>query len=332
MSKKKYFVEGMHCPSCEIYVESQFKNRNGIKSVKSNNKTQELEIDVNSDMKIETVINEINKNMEGSGYTIKTELKDRKGNLQEYLLPFFIALFVIILFFILEKFIIKNTFSLDEMSYTTVFLIGIIASISSCMAVVGSLVLSMSSVYAKNSMNSKSMTIFHISRLISFFIFGGILGSIGSLFVISNKIEFIIGIILTIIMIALGVNLLDISPLFRKFELTIPKKLSTKLLSDTKNSSFAPILFGAITFILPCGFTQAMQLNAVLSGTFINGALTMLIFSIGTLPVLLLITLGSRKIINSKYSELFLKSSGFLVIFFTIYNLIGLLIANGIII
>jgi sulfite exporter TauE/SafE len=176
------------------------------------------------------------------------------------------------------------------------------------------------------------MTVFHISRLISFFIFGGILGSIGSLFFISNEIEFLIGIVLTVIMIILGINLLDISHLFRRFELTIPKKLSTELLKNTKNSPFAPILFGAITFVLPCGFTQAMQLNAVLSGTFLQGALTMLIFSIGTLPILLLITQGSTKIIGSKHSDLFLKSSGFLVIFFTIYNLIGLLIANGIII
>jgi copper chaperone CopZ len=150
MSKKKYYVEGMHCPSCEIYIESQFKNLDGIKSVRSNNKTQELEIDVNNDIKIDTVINEINKGIEGSGYTIKAALNGRRINLQEYLIAFFIATFVIIIFFILEKFIIRNTLSIDEMSYTTIFLIGLIASVSSCMAVVGSLVLSMSSTYAKN--------------------------------------------------------------------------------------------------------------------------------------------------------------------------------------
>lgn len=328
---KKYFVEGMHCPSCELYIESKFKEIKGIKNVKSNNKTQELVLDVNNNVKIDEVINEINKDIEENGYSIKTELKKKKLNPKTYLYSFLAAAFVILIFFLLEKFIIKNALFTDEISYPTIFLIGIIASVSSCMAVVGSLVLSISSVYAKKSTTNAPMIGFHISRIVSFFILGGILGAIGSLFIISQSIEIVIGVVLFIVMVILGLNLLDISPWFRKLELTLPKGISTNLVKKTGNNSITPILLGATTFFLPCGFTQAMQLNAVISGTFINGAVTMLIFSLGTLPILLLITIGSKKITEGKYSDLFLRSAGFLVIFFAIYNIIGILIANGVI-
>lgn len=332
MSKKAYFVEGMHCPSCEIYIESQFKNKDGIKKVKSNSKTQELVVEMNDKTDTDRLIKDINKNIKDAGYTIKEELikeETSKGNL---LLPLLIASSIIIIFFLLEKFVIRRTVFSDNTSYFSIFFIGIIASISSCMAVVGSLVLSMSSVFAKDRKGTLPMTLFHTSRVISFFILGGLLGAMGSLIVISKTTEIIIGIILFLIMLVLAINLLDISPWFRQFELTLPKKLSTSILDKIGGKTIlTPILLGTTTFLLPCGFTQAMQLNAVVSGSFVEGALTMLVFSLGTLPILLLITIGSKKIIEGKNSKLFLKTSGFLVLFFAIYNIIGVLVANGVI-
>jgi sulfite exporter TauE/SafE len=200
------------------------------------------------------------------------------------------------------------------------------------MAVVGSLVLSLSSILNKNNKGHKSILVFHISRLIGFFLLGGMLGILGTLFLLSSTIEIAIGIFLFLVMLALGINLLDISPFFRKFEFTLPKNISSKFLNKKNmTNTIAPILFGAGTFFLPCGFTQAMQLNAVVSANFLDGALIMLVFALGTFPVLAIISFSSKRISQSKYSDLFFKTSGFIVIFFAIYNLIGTLVANGII-
>lgn len=331
MTKKIYSVEGMHCPSCEIYIESQFNDIDGVKNVKSNSKTQKLTIEADDNIEMDKVIDNINKDIKKNGYNITTELNEKESNIKTYIYAFLISVLFMFFFFILERYVIGNAVFTDKISYPTIFLIGIIASISSCMAVVGTLVLSMSSVYAKSSSSTKPMVYFHISRILSFFILGGILGAVGSLFTISSGVEIAIGVLLFFVMLILGLNLLDISPRFRKFEITLPKGISTRLIKNTGNSIFTPFLLGMITFFLPCGFTQAMQLNAVVSASFIGGALTMLVFSLGTLPVLSLITIGSKKIVNGKYSDLFLKSSGFLVIFFSIFNLVGSLIANGVI-
>ena len=40
-------------------------------------------------------------------------------------------------------------------------------------------------------------------------------------------------------------------------------------------------------FFLPCGFTQALQLYVLGKGSFATGAVTMLVFALGTLPALL---------------------------------------------
>ena len=332
MHKKKYFVEGMHCPSCELYVESQFKDVKGIKGIKADNSTQTVILEIEDSVNTDEIINNINKKMEGSGYKIKTDIEKKQRNKNNLPLAFTIALILLLLFLFIQKLTIGESLFSKELSFPIIFMLGILASLSSCMAVVGSLVLSMSSVYAKEKVGLKPMILFHIARIVGFFLLGGVLGLLGSLFILSSSVEIAIGIVLFVVMLILGLNLLDISSFFRKIEFTLPKTLSKGLFVKSNIShTFTPIILGAGTFFLPCGFTQAMQLNSVLSGDFLQGGLIMLVFVLGTFPALFLISLGSKKIAESTNSDFFLRISGFLVIFFAIYNLLGVLIANGII-
>jgi len=333
MAKEKYFVEGMHCRSCEIYIESQFQDIRGIRNVKSNNKTQTLTFEIDKELDKEKIIEEINNKIKENGYQIKTEfVQQEKNKTNQFSIPFTLASVIILFFLVIQRFALGENLFAQELTLPIVFLLGIFASISSCMAVVGTLVLSMSSVYAKENQGLRPMFLFHISRLLSFLILGGVLGLIGSLFILSKSVEIVIGIMLFLVMIFLGLNLLNINPFFKKLEFTLPKGIATNAIQSTKlKSVFAPVILGAITFFLPCGFTQAMQLNAVFTGDIITSATIMFVFALGTLPALLLITLSSKRIAQGKNADLFLKTAGFLVIFFATYNLIGTLIANGVI-
>lgn len=332
MNKEKYFVKGMHCSSCEIYIESQFKGIKGIKNVKSDSKTQTLTFDISEKLDKEEIIEKINSEIKENGYEIQTELDKKTNNTNQLGIASFLAFLIILIFLGIQKFTLGENLFAQELTLPIVFLLGIFASISSCMAVVGSLVLSMSSVYAKEGEGIKPMMIFHASRLISFFILGGVLGFVGSLFLLSKSVEIVMGTVLFLMMFFLGLNLLNVNPWFKKFEFTLPKGITQKALEKNKfKSIFAPVLLGIITFFLPCGFTQAMQLNAVFTGDIFTSAMIMFVFALGTLPVLLIITLSSKRITQGKNSDLFLKTAGFLVIFFAIYNLIGTLIANGVI-
>ncbi|MFH1899304.1 MAG: sulfite exporter TauE/SafE family protein, partial [Patescibacteria group bacterium] len=82
---------------------------------------------------------------------------------------------------------------------------------------------------------------------------------------------------------------------------------------------FPAALMGAATFVLPCGFTQSMQVYSLTTANFIQGALTMFVFSLGTLPMLSLISFASFKI----KSKIFFSTAGFLVLMFAIFNFVS---------
>jgi sulfite exporter TauE/SafE len=133
-------------------------------------------------------------------------------------------------------------------------------------------------------------------------------------------------------MILLGINLLGITSLTEKIHLRIPRKIFDKIKSFSLDKSWlSPILLGASTFFLPCGFTQSMQIYTLSTKNFLDGGLTMLFFAIGTLPVLAIISFTSIKISGSKYSSIFFKTAGIIVLVFALLNIINSLAGYGIV-
>ena len=74
---------------------------------------------------------------------------------------------------------------------------------------------------------------------------------------------------------------------------------------------------------MPCGFTQAMQLYAISTGSPIQGALTMGVFALGTTPGLLGVG-GLTSVIKGQSSKLFFKTAGVIVVFLALFN-----VSNG---
>ncbi|MBP6911492.1 sulfite exporter TauE/SafE family protein [Patescibacteria group bacterium] len=62
----------------------------------------------------------------------------------------------------------------ENRTYGTSFLIGLIASVSSCLAVVGGVVLALGTLYSQSS-SFRPHSLFHIGRLVGFFVLGGAL-------------------------------------------------------------------------------------------------------------------------------------------------------------
>jgi hypothetical protein len=81
------------------------------------------------------------------------------------------------------------------------------------------------------------------------------------------------------------------------------------------------MVLGALTFFLPCGFTQAMQVYAVTTGSFVRGALIMGVFAIGTTPGLLGVGGLTSLIKRGKFSNLFFKFVGLTVIALSFFNI-----------
>jgi len=329
LRKCEFYVEGMHCAACELLIEEELSQAEGIKNIKA--KLSEGKVYLESEREIKA--EELSKLVEEYGYKIVAN-KDlvTAYKKKDLIIGFIIAIVFFTLFLLLQKAgVINLASSTGEITYPFVFSIGIIASLSTCMAVVGGLVLSLSSNYAKAN-QAKPMILFHISRIVGFFILGGLIGLVGSTFVLTPGISFILNLVLFIVMLIMAINLLDVLPVARKLQFRMPKFIGKRAIQISKTNNFlTPVLLGVATFLLPCGFTQSMQLYSLTAGNFLTGALTMLVFALGTFPVLALISFTSAKFSKGLQSGLFFKTAGFIIILFAIFNFTAALTAVGII-
>ncbi len=325
------FVKGMHCAACEILIEKKLSKHVGVREVKASLSRQNVQLVIEGS--VEEIIPELNSYIKVHGYELTShKLENSPINYKELSLGFSIAALFAIAFLVLQKAGLVNLLSAESVTLPFVLFIGVIASLSTCMAVVGGLVLSLSSTYAKNRDKVTPLVAFHASRLIGFFILGGVIGLIGSAFTLTPIFSFLLNYALFIVMVILGINLLEIFPFMKKLQLRMPKfGFASNSEDDLAANKFAPILLGLSTFFLPCGFTQSMQVYSLTTGSFINGALTMLAFALGTFPMLALISFASIKLADTLRSGIFFKTAGFIILFFAIINFIGALAAIGLI-
>ncbi len=332
-SQKTYtfHVQGMHCASCEIMTESELKDLPYVSEAKSSLKNKSIEVTGSfGDKAPDVVAGELTQVLSKHGYNLSVERQAQYKNWSDFKIAIPIALAFAILFVVLQKLGLVNLINTSKVSYPTAIIIGVIASLSTCMAVVGGLVLSMSATFAKEGDATKPQILFHVGRIISFFILGGLIGAIGSAFTLNTQATFILDLIIGIVMLILGLNLLDIFHWSKKLQPAMPKFLSRRALGVSKlNHRLTPFLVGIATFFLPCGFTQAMQVYTLSTGNFMKGGLTMLAFALGTLPVLALVSFSSFNIKNSPKAGVFFKTAGLIVIMFALFNLINSLVIIG---
>lgn len=326
-----FHVNGMHCNACVLMTESEVRDLPHVSQAITSLKHSTITVTGDFGEKSQAELaEEFTKVLGPRGYTVSLEKMRKDRKFAEFKIAVPIAAAVIIIFFILQKMGLVNLIGGESVTYGTAFIIGIVASLSTCMAVVGGLLLSMSATFAKEGDRVKPQVLFHAGRLVSFFILGGVIGAIGSAFALSTMATIVLSVIIGLVMVILGINLLDVFHWSKKLQPSMPKFLSRHAIGVSKlNHTFTPALVGIATFFLPCGFTQSMQLYTLSTGSFMTGGLTMLSFALGTLPVLALISFSSFSVQNSAKSGIFFKSAGLIVILFGIINLISSLVLAG---
>lgn len=334
-------AKGMHCHSCELLTESELRAVPYVTAVKASLKNQTLEVSgYFGEMSESEAAKALTEFIEQYGYTlfplVDSGLRKSKYDWLEFKAALLIALAFVALFVFLQKLGIVNLVNVTKLNYPTIFLIGVVASLSTCMAVVGGLVLSMSASFAVSSPKwrsaSQSITLFHLSRLVFFFVLGGLIGVLGSVFALSQTTTLVLNMLIVGVMLLLGINLLDLFHFTKKIQPSMPKFLSKHTIGLSKiNHVLTPVLVGALTFFLPCGFTQSMQIYTLSTGSFLAGGLTMLVFALGTLPILALVSFSSFSVRHSSKKGIFFKTAGLIVILFALFNLTNSLAAAGVI-
>jgi uncharacterized protein len=340
-----YDVSGMHCASCEVLIEKKLlSDLTNVKTVNASAVKEQVEIEYTGTkpqpeelsallQKNGYVVSAVNNKSKSSTPFVKInsngQLQFNKAKLNEATKIAVIAFIVIAAFIYINKSGLAASLVVNGTSALPAFFIfGLLASVSSCAALVGGIILSMSKQWtppagAEHNTWSKLSPhiLFNAGRLISYALFGALLGLVGSFFAASITAAAYTTIAISILMLLLGLQMLGLSSLSR-FQITPPKSLTRYIANQDKvQSRYMPFVIGALTFFLPCGFTLTMQGLAITTGSPTQSALLMLAFALGTLPVLLAIGLTSSKFMEKPHTaKLFLKTAGVIVVFFALFN------------
>lgn len=337
-------MEGMHCPSCELLIEKKLLESEDIGAVEASVKNGRVVVFYKHE---KPEVAQLNKKFKEDGYSFFLEPQEEKRtsplfslnksgvlliNKSKFVrLAQVLAIVVLLLtsFILLSRSGIASRVVVSSTSaLSAFFLFGLIAGASSCAALVGGLVLSMSKQWGEIYQSESSFwqrfqphLLFNLGRLLAFGFLGALLGYLGASLGASLSTSSLLVIGVSVMMVLFGLQMLGVKR-FQKFQITMPKFISRYVADETNfKGRYMPFILGALTFFLPCGFTITAQGLALTSGSVFQGAGIMFFFALGTLPMLGVIGLSSLKLTSKPHlSDKFLKVAGILVLFFGLYN------------
>lgn len=333
LMRKVLQVEGMTCTGCELRIENSLKRLKGVVEAKAifSNSSVYVTYDTNV-LELSQLIQAIErldyevKNKPGRSAPVSSnKTAPEKSNLSAlHWLGIGIILFGLYV-------VIQNTVGFNfvpeinqTMGYGLLFLIGLLTSLH-CIAMCGGINLSQCISYrAKNDdpgkfSSLKPSLLYNGGRVLSYTLIGGIVGALGSTIRFSGAAAGIVAMVTGLFMVIMGFNMLNVFPWLKKLNPRIPKFFGNKI--HNNNGTYGPFYVGLLNGLMPCGPLQAMQIYALGSGSFAAGALSMFLFSIGTVP--LMFGFGAvGSMLRGKFSQNMMKASAVLVI------ALGLIMAN----
>ena len=219
---------------------------------------------------------------------------------------------------------------LSQGGLVVALLLGLAAGVSTCMALVGGLVLGLSAAFQARRTTSvggvaamRPAVVFVAGPVAGEAELGAALGAVGASITMPPQLTAILMIVVAVVMILLGTRLTGLSPRIAGWSPTLPMGVGGKLgLGDGQASVYSDrraALLGAASFFLPCGFTQAIQIYALSTGNPLFAAALLGTFAIGTAPGLLAIA-GLPVVVPSRAKPTLLRLVGVVVLGFAIMN------------
>lgn len=323
-------IKGMHCRACEITITDRLEELPDVKKAEVSLKSKTATIYANHLPPTSVIHKAIQKAGYDIGYDEKPLVSKNPNDYINVLLGIGLVVWVGVMF---QYFNINDLSSFGangKTGGTMALIVGLTAGFSTCMALVGGLVLGLSARHAEKHPSAgpaqkfRPHLFFNLSRIVTFAFLGGVIGSLGSFLSLRGPALGLLTIFVGIVMFLLGLQLTEIFPRLSNGGLTLPSGLAKKLgLQNRRQKEYShknAAILGGLSFFLPCGFTQAMQLYAISTGHFTSGALVMGLFAIGTTPGLLAVG-GLTSVVTGDFAKRFFKVVGVAVVAMALYNI-----------
>ncbi len=315
--KKTLKIDGMTCVSCENRIERKLQNTPGILTAKVSYSGGTAVLTYDSQAVTLEGITEIIERMD---YKVKSAVRTA-GPKADITKTLGVAIVLFALYMIVSRLGVLNIFNAfpqaeKNMGYGMLFVIGLLTSVH-CVAMCGGIGLSQCVPQGKDVAGSgkwstiRPSLLYNAGRVISYTIVGGIVGAIGSVVSFSGALKGVVQLAAGVFMVIMGLNMLNLFPWLKKLNPRMPKIFARKI-NREKGRSNSPLYVGLLNGLMPCGPLQAMQLYALSTGSPLSGALSMLLFSLGTVP--LMFGLGAlSSILSKKFTHRMMRVSAVLV-------------------
>ena len=335
--KKVFKIKGMTCNSCAQRIEDELKDNVNSISVSFAKEEAYIDFDENKITEKE-IISRIEKHgyEAGDSPTYRTEKdsvdrketpKKRKSTKLMWFIIILSAISLLVLYIMLKKFGIE--LHIPEFDFTSIdsnaslfllFFAGLLTGFH-CIAMCGGFLVSYT---AKNAIKGhkgfKQHLIYGASKTVSYTIIGAVFGLIGSIFIFSPALRGGIAIFAGAFMMFYSFSMFGLK-FFKKFQFN-PKFLSKIATKKYSGVYFGPMMTGLLNgLFIACGPLQALYLYAAGTGSPIQGGLSLMVFGLGTLPVMLGFG-GIANAISSKATKKILKISAIVVL------ILGLIMLN----
>jgi uncharacterized protein len=300
-----FFVEGMTCSSCEARIASALRKAPGVLDARVSLKGGTAWVEYDEGMSSAATLKAV---IEKAGYAVKDK-KSSAGTM----IALGIGLVLVAAYMIATQAGLFNALPKVDASigYGMLFVVGLLTSVH-CVAMCGGIALSQS---VTMSARLGPGLLYNGGRVISYTIVGGIVGALGSAFSFSPITKGIIAAAAGLFMVVLGLKMLGVISKLPSASALLPPGLRDA--SARLNAGFrkrGPFAVGLLNGLMPCGPLQTMQLYALGTGSAFAGALSMLIFSAGTVPLMLAFGFAAA-ILPRRFLPVMVRASAVLVMF-----------------
>ena len=315
MKKETLRIGGMTCVSCQNRIEKKLRKTAGIHSASVSYSRGTAGIEYDADIITRQEIADLIAKLD---YEVLEDAKPA-GN---WMRASGLIIVILAVFMLLRRFGLPDMFSIFPtaqagMGYGMLFIIGLLTSVH-CLAMCGGINLSQcipprtaGGAQAKYAALRPSF-LYNFGRVISYTIIGALVGALGSVISFTGAMRGAVQLIAGVFMVIMGVNMLGLFPGLRRFVPRMPKIFSGKI-SEEKRANKSPLYVGLLNGLMPCGPLQAMQIYALSTGNPLDGALSMLFFSLGTVP--LMFALGAlSSVLSRKFTSKVLSAGAVLVV------------------
>jgi sulfite exporter TauE/SafE len=319
----------MHCAACERIVADTLVQAGIGRSARASLASGEVLVESEDGAEHE-LFSRAREALEPRGYLLVGREEGRRRSSAQTLAGLGIAAGILAAFALLQYSGAVQVLAPHRLDVGGAFALGIVASLSSCFALVGGLMMTYTASLARSDRRLAwiGQGLFHATRIVAFVVLGGALGALGSAASLTPAWTQVLHGAAILIMLLLGLRLLGV---YRGRLGGNGVTITTWARRWAEGARLpAGALLGVASFFLPCGFTQSMQFQALAAGSLSSGALLLGVFALGTLPVLGLLSTTLVRGFGGKGQALLTRSAGFLVLGLGLYQAWNFLTALGI--